>query len=71
MASPSRIFGLERPELGVPWYDCRIVGLDGPRARGSGGVIVQADAGLGLLGKAPGVYRARFGSPREAERRSA
>jgi AraC family transcriptional activator FtrA len=46
------IFGLDRPELGVPWYDCRIVGVDGPRARGNGGVVVHADAGLPLLARA-------------------
>jgi AraC family transcriptional activator FtrA len=43
------LFDLERPELGVPWYDCRVVGVDGRLARGSGGVRVEAHAGLGAL----------------------
>jgi AraC family transcriptional activator FtrA len=46
------IFALHRPELGVPWYDCRIVGVDGPTARGNGGVVVQATGGLALLRQA-------------------
>jgi AraC family transcriptional activator FtrA len=46
------LFALERPELGVRWYDCRIVGVDGPRARGGGGVVVEADGGLALLARA-------------------
>jgi AraC family transcriptional activator FtrA len=43
------LFDLERPELGVPWYDCRIVGVDGREARGSGGVQVRAHAGVAAL----------------------
>ncbi|MEI7443803.1 MAG: hypothetical protein WCK28_02845, partial [Burkholderiales bacterium] len=35
------LFDLDRPELGVPWYNCRIVGVDGPEARGTGGVRVR------------------------------
>jgi AraC family transcriptional activator FtrA len=46
------LFDLDRPELGVPWYRCRIVGVDGPQARGSGGVRVRADAGVGALRRA-------------------
>jgi hypothetical protein len=43
------LFDLDRPELGVPWYDCRIVGVDGREARGSGGVLVRAHAGVAAL----------------------
>jgi len=43
------LFDLDRPELGVPWYACRIVGVDGRLARGSGGVQVRAHAGVGAL----------------------
>jgi AraC family transcriptional activator FtrA len=43
------LFDLDRPELGVPWYDCRIVGVDGPEARGSGGVYVRVHAGVAAL----------------------
>ena len=43
------LFDLDRPELGVPWYNCRIVGVDGPEARGTGGVRVRAHAGPAAL----------------------
>jgi AraC family transcriptional activator FtrA len=46
------LFGLRRPELGVPWYDMRIVAMTGRSARGSGGVTVTADGGPRLLAKA-------------------
>jgi AraC family transcriptional activator FtrA len=64
------LFDLDRPEPGVPWYDCRIVGVDGRVARGSGGVRVEADAGLGGLARArtivvPG-WRDRAERPPEA-----
>lgn len=43
------LFALPRPELDVPWYVSRIVGVDGSRLRGSGGVTVRAEAGLAGL----------------------
>ena len=46
------LFGLERPELDVPWYDCRVVSIEGRRVRGGGGVIVEANAGIELLRRA-------------------
>ena len=46
------LFGLDRPELDVPWYDCRVVSIEGRRVRGGGGVIVEADAGIELLKRA-------------------
>jgi AraC family transcriptional activator FtrA len=45
------LFALPRPELDVPWYASRVVGVDRRRMRGSGGVTVAAEAGLaGLRG---------------------
>ena len=38
------LFALPRPELDVPWYVSRVVGVDGSRLRGSGGVTVAAEA---------------------------
>jgi AraC family transcriptional activator FtrA len=46
------LFGLARPELKMPWYECRVAGLDGRRLRGTGGVVVEADGGLELLARA-------------------
>ncbi len=46
------LFGLARPELKVPWYECRVAGLDGRRLKGTGGVVVEADGGLELLARA-------------------
>lgn len=48
----SELFGLERPELDVDWYDYRVVSVtDGP-LQAIGGVQVNADAGLELLEEA-------------------
>lgn len=43
------LFALPRPELDVPWYVSRVVGVDGPLLRGSGGVTVAAETGLAGL----------------------
>jgi AraC family transcriptional regulator, transcriptional activator FtrA len=67
------LFQLARPELGVRWYTCRIVGVDGREARGSGGVSVRAEAGPAALRRArtivvPG-WRDRTEPPPEPLRR--
>jgi len=43
------LFALPRPELDVPWYVSRVVGVDGRRLRGSGGVTVAAETDLAGL----------------------
>jgi AraC family transcriptional activator FtrA len=46
------LFDLERPELGVPWYDCRIVSCEGRRFARSGHIRVAAETSLDLLDRA-------------------
>jgi len=43
------LFALPRPELPIPWFETRVVGIDGPRLRALGGIVVEADAGLDTL----------------------
>src|SRR5438105_12512547 len=40
------IFGLRRPELGVPWYDFKVCAADPGPLRAEGGVTMQARHGL-------------------------
>ncbi len=43
------IFALDRPELGVPWYDFQVCSLDPSPLRAAGGVLVEAHHGLEAL----------------------
>ncbi len=45
----SELFGLARPELGVPWYDFRVVATDQSLTTAVGGLRVAAEAELGAL----------------------
>ena len=46
------LFGLDRSDLDVAWYDCRIVGLDGPKSSTSGGISIESGWPLELLEQA-------------------
>ena len=46
------VFGLPRPELGVDWYEFSVCAADSGRLRASGGVFIQATAGLDALATA-------------------
>lgn len=46
------IFGLARPELGVPWYTFRVCALEAGPVRAVGGISIIASAGLGALKRA-------------------
>lgn len=46
------VFGLPRPEFDFPWYRFQVVAAEGRRVRAVGGIVVEADAGLGVLQKA-------------------
>ncbi|MEM7093636.1 MAG: transcriptional regulator FtrA [Actinomycetota bacterium] len=48
-AVAAELFGLDRPELGVDWYDFAVVSVDGGPLRSLGGVTVQAAGGLDLI----------------------
>ena len=61
------VFGLRRPELGVPWYDFRVCAAEPGPLRAEGGVTVRARHGLRALEGAgtvvvPG-WRHNFGEP--------
>ncbi len=51
-AVAAELFGLDRPELDVAWYDFRVVSVVDTPLRAVGGVHVSADAGLELLEEA-------------------
>ena len=46
------IFGLKRPELGVPWYDFSVCAVERGPLRAIGGVTILARQGLRSLGRA-------------------
>jgi AraC family transcriptional regulator, transcriptional activator FtrA len=46
------VFGLPRPEFDFPWYRFAVVAAEGKRARAMGGIVVEANLGLGQLAKA-------------------
>jgi AraC family transcriptional activator FtrA len=46
------VFGLPRPEFDFAWYRFAVVAAEGRRARATGGIVVEADAGLDRLDEA-------------------
>jgi AraC family transcriptional activator FtrA len=46
------VFGLPRPELERPWYRFRVVAVEPGPLRATGGIRIEADAGLKALGRA-------------------
>ncbi|WP_157230847.1 transcriptional regulator FtrA [Kiloniella laminariae] len=46
------VFGLARPEFDFPWYRFAVVSAEGKKVRATGGIMVEADAGLELLQQA-------------------
>ncbi len=46
------VFGLKRPEFDFPWYQFAVVAAESRRVRATGGIVVEADAGLDLLKQA-------------------
>lgn len=64
------VFGLPRPEFEFPWYGFATVSAEGTRSRATGGIVVEASAGLSALERArtivvPG-WRDRTERPPEA-----
>lgn len=43
------IFGLRRPELGVPWYRMQVCAIEPGPIRARGGIVIGATAGLAAL----------------------
>ena len=48
----AEVFGLRRPELGVPWYDMAVVSYDPAPLRATGGVRVHPTHSVRMLAKA-------------------
>ena len=48
----AEVFGLRRPELGVPWYDMVTVSFDRPPLKATGGVRVLPSHSVRMLAKA-------------------
>ncbi|HEY2016317.1 MAG TPA: transcriptional regulator FtrA [Bryobacteraceae bacterium] len=46
------VFGLQRPELEVKWYDFQVCSLERGPVRASGGILLEAKGGLRSLGRA-------------------
>jgi AraC family transcriptional activator FtrA len=46
------VFGLKRPEIGVPWYRFQVCALERGPLRATGGITVRARGGLAGLGAA-------------------
>lgn len=61
------LFGLDRSDMGVAWYDCRIIGIDGPISSAEAGISIESPWSLDLIERAqtiviPG-WRARDETP--------
>jgi AraC family transcriptional activator FtrA len=59
------MFGLPRPELEVAWYDFRVCALDRGPLRATGGVTIQAKAGLRALKEAQTIVIPGWRKPAE------
>jgi AraC family transcriptional activator FtrA len=61
----AELFGLPRPELGVPWYEFEVVGVEKGAFRGIGGVSVRTARGLTALRRARTIVLPGWKSPHE------
>ncbi|HKV82183.1 MAG TPA: transcriptional regulator FtrA [Candidatus Sulfotelmatobacter sp.] len=60
------LFGLPRPELGVPWYDFRVCSLEAGPICAVGGVRMEASLGLSALRRADTIIIPGWRNSREA-----
>jgi AraC family transcriptional activator FtrA len=61
----AELFGLARPELGEPWYEFAVVGIERRGFRSLGGVSIHAAQGLSVLDKARTIVLPGWKDPRE------
>jgi AraC family transcriptional activator FtrA len=59
------VFGLSRPELGVPWYRFQVAALDRGVLHATGGVTLRAGAGLRALHRADTIVIPGWRNPDE------
>src|SRR5215813_4917271 len=60
------MFGLPRPELGVPWYEFEVCSLEHGPIRATGGIRIQAKRGLRTLATAGTIVVPGWRDPNEA-----
>src|SRR5262245_46971146 len=66
LAIAVEVFGLPRPELGIPWYDFAVCSLDGGTLRATGAVRVTATSSLRAIARADTVIIPGWRDPAEA-----
>ncbi len=59
------VFALPRPEFDFPWYRFRTVSAEGRRVRATGGIVVEAQAGLEALAEADTIVLPGWRAPGE------
>lgn len=52
LAIPVEVFGLPRPELGIPWYELAVCSLERGALRATGAIEIRPRGGLGALERA-------------------
>ena len=60
------LFALDRPELGVTWYDFAVCAVEPGPIRAAGGIVVQAPYDLALLARADTIVIPGWRSPADA-----
>jgi AraC family transcriptional activator FtrA len=66
LAIATEVFGLARPELGVPWYEFAVCSLERRPLRATGSIEIRTRGGLGLLGRADTIIVPGWRDPSEA-----
>ena len=69
MAVPCEVFGIDRSELGVPWYRHMICAAEDPPVRSSQGFTIDTPYGLGEVVKADTVVVPAWGADAGGSRR--
>ena len=65
LAIATEVFGLPRPELGVPWYEFSVCSLEQNPMRATGSIEIRARSGLGALERADTVIVPGWRDPAE------
>ncbi|MGE5180285.1 MAG: transcriptional regulator FtrA [Bacteroidota bacterium] len=65
LAIAIEVFGLPRPELGVPWYEFAVCSLEPGALRATGAIEIRPSGGLRLLERADTIVVPGWRDPRE------
>jgi AraC family transcriptional regulator, transcriptional activator FtrA len=66
LAIATEVFGLARPELGVPWYEFAVCSLERRPLQATGSIEIRTRGGLGLLERADTIIVPGWRDPTEA-----